>query len=181
MCIRDSFLVDRHLGENRFGQWRLSASGNWQRGENLDTDQPLYNTMPPNVRLALQQQLRGWEGRIEVEGVAAKTRVSAMRNEVPTAGYGLLHLRGGYQWAHWRLDAGVENVFDRLYALPTGGQYLAQGRTMGINAIPHGIAVPGAGPVSYTHLDVYKRQAFHPRPDRRPQPRACLLYTSRCV
>ena len=146
------FLVDRHLGENRFGQWRLSASGNWQRGENLDTDQPLYNTMPPNVRLALQQQLRGWEGRIEVEGVAAKTRVSAMRNEVPTAGYGLLHLRGGYQWAHWRLDAGVENVFDRLYALPTGGQYLAQGRTMGINAIPHGIAVPGAGRSYYVAM-----------------------------
>ena len=146
------FLADRRLGENRAGQWRLKASGNWQRSENLDTDRPLYNTMPPNLRLGLHQQLRGWEGSIEVEAVAAKTRVSPVRNEVPTAGYGLLHLRGGYQWTHWRLDAGIENVFDRLYAMPTGGLYVAQGRTMGINAIPHGIAVPGAGRSYYLAL-----------------------------
>ena len=42
---------------------------------------------------------------------------------------------------------------------------------------------PGA--VSYTHLDVYKRQLPHPDPRRsrraRRLPRACLLYTSRCV
>ncbi len=145
-------LAERRLGENRFGQWRAEASGNWQRGENLDTDQPLYHTMPPNLRLALHQQLRGWEGSIELEGVAGKTRVSAVRNEVPTAGYGLLHLRGSYQWTHWRLDAGIENVFDRLYALPIGGLYVAQGRTMGINAIPHGIAVPGAGRSYYVAL-----------------------------
>ncbi|WP_284117695.1 hypothetical protein [Streptomyces fragilis] len=31
-------------------------------------------------------------------------------------------------------------------------------------------------PVSYTHLDVYKRQARHGH-----HPGACLLYPSRCV
>ena len=64
-----------------------------------------------------------------------------------------------------------------------------------------GVAVVGmvlvpllSGPVSYTHLDVYKRQALRCReahsrvrqdwrqsqPDC-PHPQRCLLYTSRCV
>ena len=42
-------------------------------------------------------------------------------------------------------------------------------------------------PVSYTHLDVYKRQPGHRARvrdgghPRRPRRRPCLLYTSRCV
>ena len=50
----------------------------------------------------------------------------------------------------------------------------------------------GTGPVSYTHLDVYKRQweegahgTIHTRTIERPAcgawADACLLYTSRCV
>ncbi|WP_290439222.1 hypothetical protein [Burkholderia plantarii] len=34
--------------------------------------------------------------------------------------------------------------------------------------------------VSYTHLDVYKRQVFA-LPDVHVTPNSCLLYTSRCV
>ncbi|WP_171907266.1 hypothetical protein [Burkholderia plantarii] len=39
------------------------------------------------------------------------------------------------------------------------------------------------GPVSYTHLDVYKRQVRARAADLRAagQARPCLLYTSRCV
>ena len=44
------------------------------------------------------------------------------------------------------------------------------------------------GPVSYTHLDVYKRQgldvdheAFATAPAVQAMTKACLLYTSRCV
>ena len=44
----------------------------------------------------------------------------------------------------------------------------------------------GAYSVSYTHLDVYKRQQAHHRRRQQPvvvhpQPVFCLLYTSRCV
>ena len=43
----------------------------------------------------------------------------------------------------WRVV--VENVFDRHYALPLGGTYVGQGRTMSINGVPFGIPVPGMG------------------------------------
>jgi len=42
-------------------------------------------------------------------------------------------------------DAGIENLFDRGYRLPTGGAYLGQGTTMSMNGVPWGIAVPGMG------------------------------------
>ena len=56
--------------------------------------------------------------------------------------------------------------------------------------ITYGAEVPYV-PVSYTHLDVYKRQALHDTrrealrcsfwPFRVTENRVCLLYTSRCV
>ncbi|MGY0505873.1 TonB-dependent receptor [Luteimonas sp. e5] len=138
-------LAEVPLAKTAVGDFGLKAVANWQRGENRDTGQPLYNTMPPNARLSLGHQHGGWDNAIEWVLVAAKERVSPVRNEIPTHGYGLLNLRAGYGHGPWRIDAGIDNLFDRLYALPTGGTYLAQGRTMGINAIPWGIAVPGAG------------------------------------
>lgn len=138
-------LAETRLLDNVSGQWRLRASGNWQRSENRDTGSGLYNTMPAHLRLGLQQRIGGWDNLVEVEGVAAKTRVSAVRNEIATAGYGLLHLRGSRAFGQWRVDFGVENALDRQYAHPLGGAYVAQGRTMGINAIPWGITVPGTG------------------------------------
>lgn len=133
------------LAETARGSFGVEAIANWQRGENRDSGQPLYNTMPPNLRLSLQHRQGPWQGTLEWLAVSAKTRVSPVRNEVATAGYGLVNLRGSWQRGQWRVDAGIDNLFDRLHALPTGGLYLAQGRTMGINAIPHGIAVPGPG------------------------------------
>ncbi|MGC9164077.1 MAG: TonB-dependent receptor, partial [Thiomonas sp.] len=77
--------------------------------------------------------------------VKAKTQVNAMRNEIPTGGYGLLNLRASYGWKQARVDFGVENVLNKLYDLPTGGAYVGQGTTMSINGLPWGIAVPGPG------------------------------------
>jgi hypothetical protein len=71
--------------------------------------------------------------------------VSAVRNEVKTSGYALVNLRVAHDWKRFRIDVGVENLFDRFYSLPTGGTYLGQGSTMGINTVPWGIAVPGMG------------------------------------
>ena len=48
----------------------------------------------------------------------------------------------------------------------------------------HGCAWCGPAPVSYTHLDVYKRQTLDTpmkRFDLMQQVNSCLLYTSRCV
>ncbi|HET7688462.1 MAG TPA: hypothetical protein VFK46_07485 [Candidatus Macondimonas sp.] len=58
-----------------------------------------------------------------------------------------------------RVDFGVENLFDTLYNLPTGGAYVGQGTTMGLNSIPWGIAVPGLGRTVYAGILVVRLRA----------------------
>lgn len=127
----------------------LRATASVLRGRNTVTDDDLWQQMPPNARLTLAHRRGAWEGALEWQLVAAKTRVSQVRNETPTAGYGLLHVRGSHAWKRLRLDAGIDNVLDRLHALPLGGAYLGQGASMGINSVPHGIVVPGPGRSAY--------------------------------
>jgi iron complex outermembrane receptor protein len=81
-----------------------------------------------------------------VQLVGAKTNVSQVRNEVPTAGYGLLNLRSSYEWKQFRLDFGIENVLNRFYtpcrwAAPTWARALS----MTSKGIPWGVVVPGPG------------------------------------
>ena len=63
---------------------------------------------------------------------------------------------------------------------------MAKMTSIGGQALIEGIMMRGPETVSYTHLDVYKRQAdWLSRPGAVPHARAlsraCLLYTSRCV
>ena len=95
--------------------------------------------------MALTQRLGGWTGTAEVLMVDGKSRLSAVRNELPTAGYGLLNLRASYEWKQVRLDFGIDNLFDRFYQLPLGGAYLGQGKTMSGTGVPWGLAMPGKG------------------------------------
>ena len=51
-----------------------------------------------------------------------------VRNELATPGYALVNLRSSYRWklaesAGVRLDAGLDKLKDRNYALPLGGRY----------------------------------------------------------
>lgn len=109
------------------------------KGVNTDTDDNLYNIMPLNVRLALEHTLGGWSNSVEFEGVAAKTKVSSNRNEIKTPAYGLMHLRTGYEWENFSINAGIENVFDKLYQLPLGGADMADtGSKWGINVFGPG-------------------------------------------
>jgi len=136
----------------RYGSFTANGVLNYVQGENETTGDNLYNIMPLNVRLAVEQRLGGWSNVAEVELVKAKTDVSATRNEVETSGYGLLHLRSSYEWKQVRFDIGVENVFDRFYNHPLGGAYLGQGKTMSGNDVPWGVTVPGMGRSIYTGL-----------------------------
>lgn len=140
------------LAHTRRGDFRLHGTAQWQRGKNLATGHPLYQQMPANARLSLQHRHLGWESALEWQLVAAKREVAPLRNELPTHGYGLLHLRLGREVAGWRVDTGIENLLNRAHYLPTGGIYLGQGRTMAINGVPHGIPVPGMGRAFYLAL-----------------------------
>jgi iron complex outermembrane recepter protein len=133
------------LGRNGLGAWELSGVASYTNGQNRDSNDDLYNIMPLNATLTLEQKLGRWDNALELVVVDSKDDVSATRNEVRTPGYALVNLRVAHAWKRFRVDVGVENLFDRFYSLPTGGTYLGQGSTMGINSVPWGIAVPGMG------------------------------------
>jgi iron complex outermembrane receptor protein len=130
-----------------FGNFTATGMLNYVKGKTTSgTDDPLYNMMPLNAKLAVVQRAGSWTNTAEVLLVSAKTEVSHIRNEQATAGYGLLNLRSSYEWKKMRLDVAIENAFDRLYANPLGGAYVGQGTTMPpTGGWPYGYAVPGAG------------------------------------
>ncbi len=134
------------LGRTEYGDWGLKGLLNYTRGRNLDTGDDLYNIMPLNTKLALTHKLGGWDNAVEVVGVQAKDKLADARNEIRTAGYGLVNLRASYSWKQTRVDFGVENLFDKLYALPLGGAYAGQGTTMTFNTATMPWNVPVAGP-----------------------------------
>ena len=128
-----------------WGQFTLSGMLSYVQGKNRTTGEHLSNTMPLHARMALTQRLGAWTGTAELQMVSAKTRVSAVRNELPTAGYGLMNLRASYEYKQVRLDLGIDNLFDRYYHHPLGGAYVGQGMTMAATAVPWGVSVPGMG------------------------------------
>ena len=70
-----------------------------------------------------------------VQAVAAKDAVQGVRIELPTPGYVLVNLRTGYEWKQLRLDAGLDNAFDKQYVLPLGGRYWV-GDPTGASSVP---------------------------------------------
>ncbi len=128
-----------------YGSFSANGVLNYVRGENRSSGDNLYNIMPLNLKLAVVQRLGGWSNSAEVQLVDAKTRISQVRNEIPTGGYSLFNLRSSYEWKQGRLDIGIENVFNRFYALPLGGAYVGQGASMASTGIQWGVAVPGMG------------------------------------
>jgi len=132
----------------------FSASGvlNVTRGENESTDDNLYGMMPLNVKLALEHRLGSWSNTFEVEAVDDKSDVSAVRNELQTDAYSLLHLRSSYAWKGLRFDIGVENLLDKGYDHPLGGAYLGQGKTMSGTDVAWGTPVPGMGRSIYSGI-----------------------------
>ena len=127
---------DAHLfGVNASGRVKLADSEDWGRLDlraqasyvrGVRTDGVnLYNIMPFNGKLSLEQRLAGWTSGLELQMVASKDLVSQVRNEVRTSAYALVNLRAGYEWSNRRLDLGIDNLLDTKYALPLGGQNLA--------------------------------------------------------
>lgn len=138
---------------NDYGSFGMSGVLNYVNGKNLSTGDNLYNTMPLNLKLAVEQRVGGWTNSIEARLVAAKTKVQAVRKEMRTGGYGLLNLYSSYEWKQARLDIGLENALNKFYTSPLGGAYVGQGATMG-TGVPYGTLVPGMGRSINTSLTV---------------------------
>ncbi|MBA15520.1 MAG: TonB-dependent receptor [Sphingomonas sp.] len=123
------------------GHLRVEAAASWLQGDNLADDAPLYHQMPFNASLGLHYRSgTGFDGHVEIEGVADKTRVDATRNEPETDGYVLANIGAGYTVSGFRLGVDVSNLFDREYALPLGGVSLGDRIATGVLR-----PVPGRG------------------------------------
>ncbi|HET8723310.1 MAG TPA: TonB-dependent receptor [Anaeromyxobacteraceae bacterium] len=122
-----------------------SVTAGLLRGDNLTTGDGLFGIMPANATAALAYQLGTWTTTAEVQGVAAKTHLSRVRNEIPTGAYALVNLRTSWEWRFLRLDGAIENLLGGLHANPQGGAYVGQGPSMSTTGIPWGVAVPLPG------------------------------------
>jgi iron complex outermembrane receptor protein len=141
------------IEQSAYGAFVASANINYVRGKNRDTGDNLYNIMPLHATFALQQKLNSWNNTVEWELVSKKDKINAERNEIETAGYGLLHLRSSYQLDSVRIDFGVENALDKFYSYPLAGAYLGQGQTMSGSGVAWGTTVPGMGRSFYAGLN----------------------------
>ena len=139
------------LGKHpQLGSFQLNAQGSYTRGQTVTAGTNLYNIMPLNGTVGLVQSLgANWTNTIQGQFVAAKTNVNSVRNEIATGGYSLFNLRSAYDDKKYRVNFGIENLFNKLYALPQGGAYLGQGPGMGMNSVPWGVGVPGMGRTFY--------------------------------
>ncbi len=137
------------------GNIDITSSVSFSHTENTETGSSLYQTLPFYGNLTVRHTSGPWETELNWEFAAAKTDISEIRNEVKTAGYGILGLQTGYVSTQFRIDIGVKNLLDKFYFDPTAGTYTGQGMTMALNGIPFGIAVPGMGRNAFVSSTVY--------------------------
>lgn len=116
--------VDIEGGYSFDDHWRFDAGLNYVRGQRLDVpgEDNLYRMTPLNGRTQLTFEHSGWMGAIEGVFYARQGDVSEFNDELKTAGYALLNLRGNYEpVAGLVISTGVENVLDKLHYDHIGG------------------------------------------------------------
>ena len=93
-----------------FGRGQVKGVLGLTRGKRTDTSESLYQIMPLNLRVSVEQAVNAWPNAVELQVVDLKSRVDAVRQEPETGGYALVNLRTGYQWRNVRLDLGITNL-----------------------------------------------------------------------
>jgi iron complex outermembrane recepter protein len=82
---------------SRFGQGKISGVAGWLHGERTDTETPLYQMMPLNLRVAFDEELKGFTAGFGVQAVDRKSNVDPHRFEQETPGYTLFNLHAAYR------------------------------------------------------------------------------------
>lgn len=103
------------------GGWLCGALGWPLAGLQGQTSGSLYHIMPLNGRIALDHSFGNFTSALELQMVDTKSLISVNHGEPKTPGYALLNLRAGYKFENFRIDAGIDNIFDKLYYPPLGG------------------------------------------------------------
>jgi len=103
------------------GTGKLSAIGAWLHGTRTDSNTPLYQMMPLNLRVAFDEDVKGFSGGFGAELVDRKTRLDPNRMELHTPGYVLFGLHAAYKSKYLQGIFNVDNLANRFYELPLGG------------------------------------------------------------
>ncbi|MGA2277971.1 MAG: TonB-dependent receptor [Terracidiphilus sp.] len=104
-----------------YGLGKISGVAGWLHGKRLDSQTPLYQMMPLNVRVAFDEEMKGWMAGFGVQAVDCKSHVDPHRFEQSTPGYALANLHGSYRRNHFHANVAVDNLFNKDYELPLGG------------------------------------------------------------
>lgn len=105
----------------KFGRGKFTGVIGYLHGERLDANTGLYQMMPLNVRIGLDEKLKGWTAGVQIQVVDRKSDIDPRRYEQQTPGYALFSLHSGYEWKRIRIDGGVDNLLNKSYQLPLGG------------------------------------------------------------
>ena len=92
----------------------------------------------------IEQKYNQWTNRVEASLVTNKTKLSKIRNETRSPGYGLVNIFSTYKHKEAQLSFGITNLFNKYYIDPLGGSYVGQGATM-MTGISNNHGVPGMG------------------------------------
>ena len=106
---------------NNTGTGKLSAGGAWLHGTRTDRDTPLYQMMPLNLRLAFDEEVKGLSAGFGSELVDSKSRLDPNRMEPRTPGYALFNVHAVYNTRYVQGGFRADNLLNRLYESPLGG------------------------------------------------------------
>jgi iron complex outermembrane recepter protein len=139
-----------------YGDFSISGVAGYVRGWRVDNGMSLYHMMPLNGKVALENAIMLFGGRVtsavEVQAAAVKSNVETTRLEPTTPAYGVVNMRASYEIQNLRFDLGVENLADKLYYNPLGGIDIADYRA-GANTLLH-TAVAAQGRTVYGGMTV---------------------------
>ena len=106
---------------DRVGKGEITAVGGWVHGSRTDTGKGLYQMMPLNLRLSLDEEVKGLKAGFGAQAVDSKSRLDPNRLEQATPGYALFDFHAGYRSRFVQGAVNIDNLFNRNYALPLGG------------------------------------------------------------
>lgn len=133
--------IDMDFGLQVSDHLRLDGVTSLVRGKRRDVGDDLYRIAPPTLRLAATWEEAAWSLGAEVAGTLRQSHVSATNDEVASAGYAVVNLRGAWRLRPGlQLEAGVENLFDRDYRAHLAGRNRVAGSDVAL-----GDRLPGAG------------------------------------
>ena len=120
--------------------WYLDGIASYVRGTRRDVDDNLYRLAPPNASVGLTRATERLSTTVEVVGYSSQEKVSRYNGEQETPGYGLVNLAVVWKPVDAvRLEARLDNAFNRTYQDHVAGINRAGGSAMAVGERLYGV------------------------------------------